>query len=430
MFADFSNDPVRGKLPLEHFANNPALQFFMEVFLIVGFDNYHKDNDKDNFLACVGVGRPPVKDGELDKKELNKVSEAERTLMITVALDRLAKFPVKQQMFILAHEAGHVLLSHLVKCDKYDSPFRWNIAVDSEINSILLSSYGGALEQFEIDGRKAGITVESLKNEGHIETDKSADDLNAEEVYDMLKDKEDKEGKGGGGGKRTLADLDGDRVDKHDPSLNPDRLPEDVKRTIEDMLKRAENNAYGSQAGDFVRKLRKIVKKNFDFKSVLDPIFTYTKYDYNRGSRRIRIKDAFVPRTREIDFKVYAMLDTSGSCEGQAENFLGYLLDLPQIEEICFCDTRITKVWKKGEPFPTASFGGGGTDLNEVFERWEKLEAGSRGTKMNFVALTDGEIPELTHGPRESTTIVFTSHNDVQFAGSRRPYMNVEIPEK
>jgi predicted metal-dependent peptidase len=120
----------------------------------------------------------------------------------------------------------------------------------------------------------------------------------------------------------------------------------------------------------------------------------------------------------------------SGSCEHHAPDFLGYLMALPEFEAVYMIDTQIQHVVKKGEKIPEMVYGCGGTDLNPAFKICEDIEQKYKGIKKNFIILTDGEIPEVTNGPKESLTIVFTTHEEVHFKKARRKWMNIHIGEE
>jgi len=426
-----SGDAVRDALPMEHFANNSELRFFMEILLLITMQEYIPKDPKDEFLACVGTKRDEAH------------PEDPRKLFMALALSKLHQFSVRQQMYIIAHEAGHILLSHNCgESTRFDDPRVWNIAIDAMINSLLNKYYSSAVEMPVQDGRTIGITVESLKADGVIETSKDVDDLTADEIYALF-EKSMKSGKkytlvasGGSGSGKTpvggdeLADkLNGNRIDEHDNSLDPKNMDGEIKQVLDQMQKAAKNEQYGSVTGAFVRKLMDIVRRQFPFKEVLDPMIYRKKSRFDRPNRRIHIQGikTYIPRKRTEEFKIYVGIDCSGSCDQYVEGFLGYVMALPQFEAVVYCDTEIKHIVKKGEEIPKFVPGLGGTDLNPMLQMFQDIEEKERNVKTNFVLLTDGEIPDVTAGPKDSIMVVFTTHNLVHNDNARKPWINVQI---
>ena len=441
---NISTDPIRNVLPFEHFALNSDLRFFMELFLMLRIEEYIPKSKDDHFYAAM----------VMNKKTKN--------IHMQVNVTQLLQHTISEQMYILAHEAAHLLLSHLIRVEKYDNPEALNIAEDAVINSLLNKYYKGALNQPTDDsGKKIGITIESLMEEkilpANFLENRSVDEVTSDEIYEILKKNSNNSNNGNNGnnsnnnskdssnsscsksGKISLEDLDNMRLDNHDGQPHPDDVNGDIKETIDNMIKAAKSNEYGSIAGNFVRELMEIVRKDFPFNQVLEVMLYKEKYDFSRPSRRIRLRDTtgrlrqtFIPRKRNQKFRVYAGIDVSGSCDDYIESFLGYIMGLPEFEEVVYCDTQIQNIVKKGDPIPNKVSGLGGTDLNPIMKRWEEFEKNKRGSeKLNFILLTDGEIPELEYGPRRSNVIVFTTHNTVNFKGASRPYLNILIdPEQ
>jgi len=410
-----STDPIRNVLPFEHFASNSNLRFFMELFLMLRIEEYIPKTKEDLFYAAMVMN--------------TKTKEVH----LQVSVTRLLQHIIPEQMYVLMHEAAHLLLSHLIKIQKYDNPEALNIAQDAVINSLLNENYSAYVEQLtDQDGNKVGITIESLIADDLLPNNflenRKIDDVTSDEIYELLKKK-------ASSGAINLKALDGKRLDNHDGAIDMEDISGDLRETIDNMIKAAKSNEYGNEAGNFVRQLMNIVRKDFPFNQVLDIMLYKEKYDFNRPSRRIRLRDkngklkkTFVPRKRNQKFKVYAAIDVSGSCDDYIEGFLGYIMSLPEFEEIVYCDTEIQHIVRKGDEIPPKVPGLGGTDLNPIMARWEEFEKNKRGSeKLNFILLTDGEIPEITCGPKNSNVIVFTTARPVNYEGARRPFTNIYI---
>jgi len=183
---------------------------------------------------------------------------------------------------------------------------------------------------------------------------------------------------------------------------------------------------YGNTAGNFIRDLMKAVKKTFPFRQLLNKILYKQHSDFHREHRNFKVDPFFIPRKQGEKFKIYVMIDTSGSVYDFTEDFMGYVMALPEFEELVMIDTQIQAIYKKGDPVPRVVPGGGGTDLNEGFHRWADIEKTAK-SKCNFICLTDGEIPAITRGPIKSKTIILTTHEEVQYSNAQKKYVNYHI---
>ncbi|HRQ45176.1 MAG TPA: hypothetical protein PLB12_12585, partial [Candidatus Goldiibacteriota bacterium] len=116
---------------------------------------------------------------------------------------------------------------------------------------------------------------------------------------------------------------------------------------------------------------------------------------------------------------VYAAVDVSASTKDLTEDFIGYIMALPQFEEVVFFDTEIQYVLKKGQSMPSVMNGYGGTDINCVIKRWQKIEDNNKSKKLNFVALTDGYVEEIEEMTKEQI-LVLTTGIDIEGARNIR----------
>ena len=221
--------------------------------------------------------------------------------------------------------------------------------------------------------------------------------------------------------------MDKKRFDSHDRNITNENMDQELADAINDMVRAAKQDAYGKETGSFVRALEQACKKHFPFDRILDKIIYKTKMDFSRPHRRINIPPFFFPRRHEEAMKVYAAVDVSGSCIDYTEDFLGYIMDLPEFEAVYFFDDGIKSIVKKGEEVPKKMQGYGGTDLNPVMEEFKKIEAKAKGYKINFVVLTDGLIPSLTTGPTTSNVVVLTTEREVHYNGHARGFRNIKI---
>lgn len=396
-------DKLRDLLPFEHFATQPELRFFLDLFLMMPL----RDLSGTPGLAAVSL-------------------DSNKKLTLHANLNMFQEFPIKEQMYILMHEGAHVLLGHLIRCKRIEDPKVWNTATDAVLNSIINRTYRSYVDMPRAeDGHEIGLSLQRLEKEGLLnlhEMGVAENEITSEEVYaQLLKESETEEGK------KKIIVLEGDRIDEHDPHFNADEMDDDTKEHINEIVRAAKNGAYGSHAGGFVQDLMKVVKKSFPFQQILDKIIHRDKPDFSRSHRRVHCKGMLFPRKRSERIKVWAAVDVSGSCFDYIEDFAGYLLAMPEIEEVYFFDTGITHTLKRGEQVPKTVPGWGGTDLNPAMELFAKHEKEAVGVRCNFVVLTDGEIPELHCGPVRSRTVIMTTNEEVHYKGATHPYLNINI---
>lgn len=410
---------LHDKLPLEHMANSDKMRFFNELI-------YRMRLCDNPNVPIAGVS-------------LNK----ERGIDLHVNTPVLGKLPIDEQKFVLAHECAHVLLEHFLRLRRPESVPAWNIATDLIINETLKRSYGDEVGPIIENGVEQTINYQDLLAKKWVVPDeigKPFDEWTSEDVFDQIlkhapKDESEEpgngqpgQGKGNGSGTgNNLKDMDAKRFDTHDPNLTSENMDQELNDAVEAMVRAAKQDAYGTETGNFIRQLERACKKHFPFERFLDKIIYKTKMDFSRPHRRVHVDPFVLPRRHDEKMKVYAAVDVSGSCAEYTEDFLGYIMDLPEFEAVYFFDTGITAIVKKGQEVPTKMSGYGGTDLNPVLEEFRKLEQKSKGVKLNFVILTDGIIPAITTGPVTSNVVVMTTEADVNWDGHARGFRNIKI---
>lgn len=305
---------------------------------------------------------------------------------------------IKEQLFVLAHEAAHLFANHLGRAGRKVNQELYNYATDAIINSILIKEYPSTLIP-----PTGIITLDLLIKEGWLTDDFTLYNSTAERIYNQLVSHPKLKALW-----KFLKSLTS--IDKHEDLENLDPM---LQRLLEGIIRDA--SASGNSTSNLFRRLENIFLKPFPFEAILRKELERTKYNFNRPSRRVRIPDSFIPRREVPKFKVFAAIDVSGSCYDYTESFLGYLKGLPEFEEVVFFDTEIKQVWKRGKPFPVTVSGYGGTDLNCVMEHWIALAKKiPQNINTNFLILTDGEIPEINTVPAVGNFLVFTTNREVQ----------------
>lgn len=336
-----------------------------------------------------------------------------RKLVMKINRKFMEQLTIPQKLYVIIHECSHVLFHHFSRLDKANQKLA-NIATDAVINSLIESSYVEverplsdivSISQLE---KMRFISQEEIESLG-----KSRDDLTSEDVYHLLENKVNNVLK-------VLKSFD-------DHEKLPQNLPDDYEVIIEQVIKQIENNVYGDKTANFIKRLKASLKKYFPFKQVLTTILEKKKLDYSRPNRRMKIKNIFIPRYKfDKKAKIYAMVDVSGSTWDYIDDFVAYIRSLPNFEELMFIDTTIKTVSKGGE-IPKIIKGGGGTDLNPGFRRWAEIEEKNKTKKLNFICLTDGEVPPLTVGPVKSKVIILTTGKPINFPQALSSYINIKI---
>lgn len=324
-----------------------------------------------------------------------------------------AKATERERCFILAHEASHIMFSSFPRMNDRDI-FLWNLATDAIINESLKTHFSNIMKI-----PNGVVTISGLVRAKYLPKDFEyiEQSTTADEVYNHIKQvKQNK-------AKRKFNPID------IEWKIDQQKIDEKLREVIDSIIRAAANGTYGNVAANYVRTLKKIRRKQYPFSIILRKIFNNTKEDFSRPHRRIESQELFTPRKHKEKYEVYAAIDISKSCWELTEEFLGYVKGLPEFKECIFFNFDIVSIWKNGKLPNKEVLGGGGTDLNPVMKRFRDIECKNRNTALNFVILTDGEIPELTTGPKRSNVVIFTTNQKVNYSGSIVPYKNIKIPK-
>jgi predicted metal-dependent peptidase len=335
----------------------------------------------------------------------NKVKTActdgERIMM---GMSFYATLDLEERLFVLAHEAWHCVLMHLVRQQTRD-PRDFNIATDLEIHFIL--------EQ------------EKMKEPFVLPHKKEWARLSAEEIYERLRHHRKKEASGSPGvsgssgasqgnsdeeAGRESAHIHGENgegFDQHDfgggdaPQTEQDRsvLAEKIRRIViqaAQVVERTQGHLPAHIQG-IVEKLR---KPELPWQELLRQFVT-SAYGGSRRwlppERRHVFRKLYLPSYRSQRLRAVLALDTSGSTTGDLPQFFAELSSLlnsfGQYELTvlqCDCQIQHTETFTDEKRFPRdyrwESFGHGGTSFVPPFEyvREHSLRPDV------FIYLTDG----------------------------------------
>lgn len=305
---------------------------------------------------------------------LDKVSTAYITQRgrICVGTRFAAGLKVQQMVFLLAHEAMHYAMLHMLR-RKHRDPKKWNYACDAVINDLLSTAkVGEAIEH--------GVTMPGSK------------DKTSEKVYDELPDQ-------GGGGKGKGKGQSKGQQDDYQPGEGfddmdeGDNLDDSQAREVEEQIRQevAQAAAVAKQQGTMPagaeRFVDDIINPKTPWHQLLERFMTsFVKSDYSwkRPNRRHLAHGLYMPSSDKVPQmgEVVVVVDTSGSIGPELPHFLGHINTImsqcrPERIYVMHCDAQVHEV---GEyemadlPIVIKQFkGGGGTSFKPPFKKVEKM---------------------------------------------------------
>jgi predicted metal-dependent peptidase len=326
-----------------------------------------------------------------------------------------------ERLFVICHEALHVILNHGVRMkDTTDRP-GCNIALDVVVNHMLTRCFGFDRTRISNWEKLCWVDTVFAKGDGKIKTDKgkpiAEDDsfeyyLNMLEKHGMPKCGKGKQGQGqpcqgmSGGGGKGQGDEDGDgsgdglqTLDDHDVTGGDqnawdeviDRLDEGLSTEEKETIKNELNKHFqptpsqkaGTGTGGMwhiaqVKKAKKKQKWETVIKNWVRKKMRETDADMEQWAmlnRRLVFlpKDMFIPSNMEKEervkdkhkINVRFYLDTSGSCWHLKDRFFTAAMSIPpdrfNVELFCF-DTTVVPTDIVGKKM----YGGGGTSFSII----------------------------------------------------------------
>lgn len=286
--------------------------------------------------------------------------------------DFAARLKTEQEMqFVMLHEVLHCVLEHCTRGGTRDSEL-YNIACDVVVNSTILGMWG--IDTFQVDGFEP-MHIAPNGREGR--------EYNAEEVYQMLLNKADKND-----GDYFSASLSGNHsvqvIDRHDvwKAISNESS---LRDTWNERIRKAVSDCRGiMQIPPSIRKIAEELQKcsKIDWKQMLHDFLQYDGYDYSftPPDRRFSSGEYYLP-AYNIDEDccsvrdIWICMDTSASVsDKELRDAMNEVQDAMRqaglTGSISFFDGSIT------EPVPFTSqqelaeitpVGGGGTSYYPIF---------------------------------------------------------------
>lgn len=334
---------------------------------------------------------------------------------------------------VMCHEILHCAYNHFLRRG-YRSPKLWNKAADYAINQILVrDGIGKISDNWLFDARFDGMT--------------------AEEIYNILEEKENEEeekkknkggeGESGEGGDSGDPISGGGTIDQHDPQMGPDgeMCPEEMAEYMSD-FKNSMMAAAGRAGGKIPREIARMVKlaqaPQIDWRSkVQRTLRSFIKSDscYQIPSRRSWsvgsalsggsyddfsfVGTPLFPGLKpDNDIDICVAIDASGSMSEQMlgdmlTEVIGLTKQFKQFKiRVLTFDTNVynAKEYRTGEEHKLAEYplvGGGGTDFVAV---WDYMKEENYKPKQ-LIMFTDG-MPWQSWGDKDYCPTLFVIHSN------------------
>lgn len=339
------------------------------------------------------------------------------------------KLGTKEQLFIICHEAMHVLLSHIDRSLRYDlDAYISNIAQDIVINETLVNEFG-----FNKSSLDFGVTlcfIDTVFTKEQIMQDNIVAGKSFEFYYNLLM-KYRKEisqevvlldfhldgsnGNGSGNGDVVLKDGDGNIIveipeeiadsiaDKIGHNLSQEEL-EDLLDALKDSYQQA---GTGSGGSDLRVKLEE--KKKRPWERLIKNKIASLQKTVNKNHETFKFRprrivnlpeNLYLPETKEEEFKendrfnIVFFIDSSGSCSNYQSKFFNLVRTIPPEKfnvKVYSFDTNTYLLDMKD----LKTKGGGGTLFSILEERVQYLKVNDKEYKKKYpdlvFVLSDGD---------------------------------------
>lgn len=276
----------------------------------------------------------------------------------------------KELVFILAHEAAHLLFVHRHRQGKRLAE-RWNVACDYAINGILLDSIGrcDAEMPFEEDaqGRHIPMGLHCAKYNR----------LTSEQIYERLP--------GATGENWDMVFRD---KNEEEAPENKDVLRPAIARALQRAKSFRANRGIGTEAGNWEIMAEEGYRPNVNWLELLKMELQRSgnsHYTWRLPNKRFLAHQIYLPRQEGMSHGILGgVIDTSGSMmKDQISQCLAEVNQLLAVSSnvqfhLWTCDTAVKKVgvfnqWQHIDIAQTPLMGGGGTDFRPAFQEAERV---------------------------------------------------------
>ncbi len=355
---------------------------------------------------------------------------------IAFGRDFLSSLDPQQVDFILMHEVMHVALKHVFRGKEYDQML-FNIACDIVVNSTIMTDLNGDFGNISIEGN---VPI-------HLINGKEGVNYTAEEVYQMLLQKKNNLMK-----PKSLSNKDNQTLDKsisNTSSLKDEynsfdnhsswgKTSEEQEDIVNSMIIqvcdsiKAQNEARDTIYGNVPLQVERICDglkdATVDWRELLANFLNFSaNYDYtfNPIDRRYDGYDFFMPDYNVSSFEqniinVIFLVDTSGSITDEqltsAYSEINGALEqnIKMKAHLIFFDAKCSKMYdfdSLDSLLKIKPLGGGGTSLDDFFNRLDYFRKQINGKIDAIVCITDGEFIIPNEKRRENIPFIWLINN-------------------
>lgn len=320
-----------------------------------------------------------------------------------------------KKMFVICHEALHIVLQHGTRFLENVNNQIANIAMDVVVNHSLVRDFG--FIRSEVDPNTDYCWVDTVfKNKKYLgfpyPDDESTEFYYNEIEKNMQEDRKNGGSNNNGKGNQLVDDHDGVSDSELEEIVKQaiESLDENEKQQLKDSLNKIKNA--GTATGDWLNigKIKKIRKRKWEtvikkWELQIKKIAEAEKEQWIRKSRRMNSyhNGLILPSEAEVEcfamhknkINVYFFLDTSGSCINLAERFFTAANSLSKekfdIRLFCF-DTKVEEIDLNARKI----YGGGGTSFDIIEGKIQEEKKKSRKYPAAVFIITDGMGTKVT----------------------------------
>jgi len=325
-----------------------------------------------------------------------------------------------KKMFVICHEALHIVLQHGSRFLKNVDNNNANIAMDIVVNHSLVRDFGFIREH--VDAKNEYCWVDTVFKDKKYLGSSYPDDESTEFYYNEL-DKKQNGGGGNGDGSQGGSDSENNQsnggggnklVDDHG-GIKGKELEEAINKVIEELgdkekqqLKDAISNIKnaGTESGHWfdIGKVKQLKKRKWEtiIKDWSTKVLRFSEAEKEQWIRKSRRMGTFnngliLPSNAEVEcfnyskgkINVFFFLDTSGSCINLAERFFTAANSLPKekfdIRLFCF-DTNVQETQLTDQKV----YGGGGTNFSIIESHIQSEKSKTNKYPDAVFIITDG----------------------------------------
>lgn len=320
-----------------------------------------------------------------------------------------------KKMFVICHEALHIVLQHGTRFLENVNNQIANIAMDIVVNHSLVRDFG--FIRSEVDPNTDYCWVDTVfkdkKYLGFPYPDDESTEFYYNEIEKKLQEENNGEGSNSNGKGNQLVD---DHSGVSDGELEEivkeaiDSLDESEKQQLKDSLSKIKKA--GTATGNWmnINKIKQVRKRKWEtvikkWQMQIRKLAEAEKEQWIRKSRRMNSyhNGLILPSDAEIEcfsmhknkVNVHFFLDTSGSCINLAERFFTAANSLPKekfnIRLFCF-DTRVEEVDLSAGKI----YGGGGTSFDIIENKIQEEKKKTNKYPAAVFIITDGMGTKVT----------------------------------